>query len=187
MRIKSKSSSSTGPAQYLITLSILQPDRDLFGLKYFPDHLVASAYSDPKKCNLLGQILSAISPLEPEFTHRLHQALSNPLSSDLVVQKLWDTCMKDGTPAVILAARNPTLMERLIDYVYISGPPSDSNLTPMRVRAVRLMGCLVSTTAEGFPEDVETLFDCCTSLFDLRTTLCRPFSEMLDEIETRTT
>ncbi|KAJ9081568.1 hypothetical protein DSO57_1013276 [Entomophthora muscae] len=132
---------------------------------------------------MLFHIQNAIKDVDPEFIIRLHQALCKPITSDIVIHKLSDTCLNHAAPAVILAARTPKLMERLIDYVYISSPPSKTNMNFTRRRALNLMSCLFSTTAEGVAEDVETYSECYESLFLLYYWMTLPFKELLEKIE----
>ncbi|KAJ9081569.1 hypothetical protein DSO57_1013276 [Entomophthora muscae] len=174
---------NSSPARYLLTQSIIQLNPELVDLKLISDQLEASAYTDHTKHSMLFHIQNAIKDVDPEFIIRLHQALCKPITSDIVIHKLSDTCLNHAAPAVILAARTPKLMERLIDYVYISSPPSKTNMNFTRRRALNLMSCLFSTTAEGVAEDVETYSECYESLFLLYYWMTLPFKELLEKIE----
>ncbi|KAI0243764.1 hypothetical protein L0F63_000695 [Massospora cicadina] len=169
-----------------MVLSVLKAENlEMEDLKLICSQLGDIVYNDSKRHPQLGELTVALGNLrDEEFASRLNLALSRPLiTSDVVIQMLWDTCINRPTSTAILAARLPALMEKLVDYVYISKPPVPNGLDPMKRKAIDLMACLRHTEADGSHGDIGAFTDSVETLRKLYTTLSLPLSKMLLEID----
>lgn len=171
---------------YVISQCIFKLDEmAAYNMKYFSAEVEAHAYSESKRHAALAEFNFVLDGIHDEdFASRLHSALSKPsITSDVVIQVLWDICTRTPTPAVIAATQNPALINRLIDYAYLSSQPSSSAPSSMKARAIDLMACLQACEADGSHGDVATVAEFTDALLKLYSSLSLSFKYMLDGID----
>ncbi|KAJ9061695.1 hypothetical protein DSO57_1018114 [Entomophthora muscae] len=126
--------------QTLTNLELLNP----FYMKFFSNELKNLAYADSKKHTALKELnLTLHGVTDQQYTHRFHMALSKPaITSDIVIEVIWEACMNGFHPAIINATKDSALIDRMIDYIFISHQPSIHGLNDTKRKAIELLGFL---------------------------------------------
>ncbi|KAJ9048733.1 hypothetical protein DSO57_1031830 [Entomophthora muscae] len=154
---------------------------ETFDMGCFPSRLEAVTHIEAKRHTILGDIYVGEEEIDLEFVACLHQALSKPLLSRGLIFKLWETCINHPTPAEIMAARNTSLLDSLIDYVFILNQPKPDGLNPTKNMALNLISCLANSNREGKHKDLRVIPVYTRKLKEFYLTLALYFKEMLFE------